>query len=101
MDDTRESHEMYGSTSSDDQGSVTTVIHVDRGTHAEQQQRQRQTGSSDDGGDRFQDGRRLSRRDRADDTSGDSDDDEHLMLPADRTAASDSDSDSTLSDTQE
>ena len=98
MDAARESREMYGSTSSDEQGSVTTVIHVDRGMPAEQQRRQ-QTGSGVDGGKRYPEGRRLSLRDRADDTSDS--DDGRLMPPADRTAANDSDSDSTLSDTQE
>ena len=100
MDGTRESQEMYGSTSSDEQGSVTTVIHVDRGQPADQQQRrQRQTGSGDDGGeDIAADERQLSRRHLAEEESTDSDDDGHLMPPVDR---DDSDSDSTLSDTQE
>ena len=99
MDGTRESHEMYGSTSSDEQGSVTTVIHVDRGQPADQQQRrQRQTGSGDDGGEDIADERQLSHRHLAEEESTDSDDDGHLMQPVDR---DDSDSDSTLSDTQE
>ena len=99
MDDSRESREMYGSTSSDEQGSVTTVIHVDRGMPSEQQRRQQLASSPGDGGERYPEGRRVSPRDRADDTSDS--DDGRLMSPADRTAANDSDSDSTLSDTQE